>query len=100
GACNSKPLLGPGRLQGNRRRRRGKTDRIDVDRMLRALIRYLRGEPEACSVAQVPRVEEEDAKRLHRARTRLVVERVQHVNRIKGLCAAQGIYNTAPLRPA
>src|SRR6202140_1944762 len=92
-------VLDPASLQVNRRARRAKTDRIDVDRMLRALIRYLRGEPEACSVAQVPRVEEEDAKRLHRERKRLVVERVQHVNRIKGLCAAQGIYNYAPLRP-
>ena len=50
-------------------------------------------------MVQVPRVEEEDAKRLHRERKRLVAERVQHVNRIKGLCAAQGIYNYAPLRP-
>ena len=92
-------VLDPASLQVNRRARRAKTDRIDVDRMLRALIRYLRGEPEACSVVQVPRVEEEDAKRLHRERKRLVAERVQHVNRIKGLCAAQGIYNYAPLRP-
>ena len=80
-------VLDPASLQVNRRARRAKTDRIDVDRMLRALIRYLRGEPEACSVVQVPRVEEEDAKRLHRERKRLVAERVQHVNRIKGLCA-------------
>ena len=92
-------VLDPASLQVNRRARRAKTDRIDVDRMLRALIQYLRGEPEACSVVQVPRVEEEDAKRLHRERKRLVAERVQHVNRIKGLCAAQGIYNYAPLRP-
>jgi transposase len=92
-------VLDPASLQVNRRARRAKTDRIDVDRMLRALIRHLHGEPDACSVAQVPRVEEEDAKRLHRERKRLISERVQHVNRIKGLCAAQGIYNYAPLRP-
>jgi transposase len=49
-------------------------------------------------VVCVPRVEEEDAKRLHRERKRLVAERVQHVNRIKGLCVGQGIYNYAPLR--
>jgi transposase len=35
----------------------------------------------------VPNVEQEDAKRLHRERRRLIAERVQHVNRIKGLCA-------------
>src|SRR6266516_5778095 len=60
--------------------------------------RYLRGEPEACSVVRVPSVEQEDAKRLHRERRRLIAERVQHVNRIKGLCATQGIYHYAPLR--
>ena len=43
-------------------------------------------------------VAEEDARRLHRERDRLVSERVQHVNRIKGLCALQGIddYHVAP----
>jgi transposase len=47
----------------------------------------------------VPSVAEEDARRLHRERDRLVSERVQHVNRIKGLCALQGIYDYNPLRP-
>ena len=91
-------VLDPASLQVNRRARRAKTDRIDADRMVRALIRYLRGEPEACSVVRVPSVEQEDAKRLHRERRRLIAERVQHVNRIKGLCATQGIYHYAPLR--
>ena len=91
-------VLDPASLQVNRRARRAKTDRIDADRMVRALIRYLRGEPEACSVVRVPSVEQEDAKRLHRERRRLIAECVQHVNRIKGLCATQGIYHYAPLR--
>ena len=91
-------VLDPASLQVNRRARRAKTDRIDADRMVRALIRYLRGEPEACSVVRVPSVEQEDARRLHRERRRLIAERVQHVNRIKGLCATQGIYHYAPLR--
>jgi transposase len=91
-------VLDPASLQVNLRARRAKTDRIDADRMVRALIRYLRGEPEACSVVRVPSVEQEDARRLHRERRRLIAERVQHVNRIKGLCATQGIYNFAPLR--
>jgi transposase len=91
-------ILDPASLQVNRRARRPKTDRIDADRMVRALIRHLRGEPEACSVVRVPTPEQEDAKRLHRERDRLVAERVAHVNRIKGLCAAQGIYDYAPLR--
>src|SRR6266851_1399919 len=40
-----------------------------------------------------------DAERLQRERHRLVAERVQHVNRIKSLCALQGIYDYQPLRP-
>jgi transposase len=91
-------VLDPASLQVNRRARRPKTDRIDAERMVRALIRHLRGEPEACSVVRVPNVEQEDAKRLHRERRRLIAERVQHVNRIKGLCATQGIYDYSPLR--
>jgi transposase len=92
-------VLDPASLLVNRRARRAKTDRIDVERMLRALGRYLRGEPDACSVVRVPSVEQEDARRLHRERHRLVQERVQHVNRIKGLCALQGIYDYEPMRP-
>jgi transposase len=66
--------------------------------MLRTLLAYLRGEPKVVSVVRVPSVEEEDARRLHRERHRLVGERVQHVNRIKGLLATQGIYDYQPLR--
>jgi hypothetical protein len=66
--------------------------------MVRALIRHLRGEPEACSVIRVPSPEQEDARRLHRERDRLIAERVAHVNRVKGLCATQGIYDYEPLR--
>ena len=69
-------VLDPASLQVNRRARRAKTDRIDADRMVRALIRYLRGEPEACSVVRVPSVEQEDARRLHRERRRFEPPRV------------------------
>src|SRR6202008_3408154 len=89
----------PASMLVNRRAKPAKTDGIDVERMQRALSRYLRGEPDACSVVWVPSVEEEDAKRLHRERKRLISERVQHVNRIKGLCALHGIYDYQPLRP-
>jgi transposase len=82
---------------GRQSRTRG-TDRIDAASLLRALIAHLRGEPKVVSVVRVPSVAEEDARRLHRERDRLVAERVQHVNRIKGLCATQGIYDFQPLR--
>jgi transposase len=91
-------VIDPASLQIDRRARRAKTDRIDAERLLRALMAYLRGEPKVWSVVRVPSVAEEDARRLHRERDRLVGERVQHVNRIKGLCALHGIYDYEPLR--
>ena len=92
-------VIDPASLQVDRRVRRVKTDRIDTERLLRSLMAYLRGEPKVWSVVRVPSVAEEDARRLHRERDRLVLERVQHVNRIKGLCALHGIYDYHPLRP-
>jgi len=92
-------VIDPASLQVDRRARRSKTDRVDVERMLRSLMAYLRGEPKVWSVVRVPSVAEEDGRRLHRERGRLISERVQHVNRIKGLLALHGIYDYQPLRP-
>jgi transposase len=92
-------VIDPASLQVDRRMRRVKTDRIDTERLLRSLMAYLRCEPKVWSVVRVPSIAEEDARRLHRERDRLVSERVQHVNRIKGLCALHGIYDYQPLRP-
>jgi len=59
---------------------------------------WWRGDRAACHMVQVPSVEREDVRRTHRERQRLIAERVQHVNRIKGLLANQGIYDVQPLR--
>jgi transposase len=75
----------------NRRARRAKTDRIDVGMLLRALIAWGRGERHVWSVVRIPSVDEEDLRRSHRERDRLVRERTAHINRIKGLLFAQGI---------
>jgi transposase len=91
-------VIDPASLQVDRRARRAKTDRVDVERMLRSLMAYLRGEPKVWSVVRVPSVAEEDDRRLHRERDRLINERIQHVNRIKGLLAIHGIYDYQPLR--
>jgi transposase len=45
-----------------------------------------------------PSPEEEDRRRLCRERKTLIAERIEHVNRIKGLLFAQGISGYAPLR--
>ena len=89
-------VLDPASIQVNRRARRVKTDRIDVLALLRALIATDRGERHVCAIVRVPSVEEEDARRAHRERQRLVRERTGHINRIKGLLFAQGIRDIKP----
>ncbi|MBL6930864.1 MAG: IS110 family transposase [Rhodospirillales bacterium] len=91
-------VIDPASIQVNRRARRAKTDRLDAIGMVRALMAFKRGEEQVFNVVQVPSVEREDARRVHRERERLIKERIQHVNRIKGLLATQGIYDYEPLR--
>jgi transposase len=91
--------IDPASIAVNRRARRAKTDRIDLDQLMRTLRAYLRGEPRVCSVVHVPTVEDEDRKRGNRERDYLIDERTAHTNRIKGLLHAQGIRNAMPLKP-
>jgi transposase len=81
-----------------RRRRRAKTDRIDGETLIRALLAYKRGEPRVCSMVRVPTPADEDRRRLCRERKTLVTERTLHCNRIKGLLFSQGIRDYKPLR--
>ena len=82
----------------SRRRRRAKTDKIDGEALVRALLAYRRGEPRVCAMVRAPTPEDEDRRRLCRDRKTLINERVQHVNRIKGLLFSQGISDYEPLR--
>src|SRR3981081_3178049 len=59
--------IDPASIQVSRRARRAKTDRIDLEQLMRALLAFLRGEPRVCSV---PAVEDEDRKRRNRERER------------------------------
>lgn len=90
-------VLDPASIEVNRRRRRVKTDRIDVEKLMRVLLAYRRGEPRVCSVARSPSVAAEDERRRHRERERLIKERGAHVNRIKALLYGQGIRDVNPL---
>lgn len=81
----------------SRKARRAKTDRIDGEILVRALMAFKRGEPRACAMVRVPSHDEEDRRRLLRERKALVVERLRHANRIEGLLFAQGISNYRPL---
>ena len=80
----------------SREHRRAKTDRLDTDRLKRAFLGWLRGEPDHCSMAAVPTLEEEDAKRPNREREVLVGERTRIVNRMKGTLARLGIRGFKP----
>src|SRR5215213_8893813 len=82
----------------NRRARRAKTDRLDVAGLLRTPMALERGETQVCRVVHVPSPEQEDVRRRSRERSRLVVERGQHTNRIKGLLMTQGIRDFEPTR--
>jgi len=75
----------------NRRKRRRKTDRIDVRKLLTMLMRYHNGEARVWSVVHVPSPEAEDARHLHRELQTLKTDRTRLTNRIKGLLAAQGL---------
>jgi transposase len=91
--------IDPSSIEVSRRARRAKTDRIDLEKLMRVLLAYLRGEPRVCSMVHVPSVEDEDRKRRTRERERLLKERTAHTNRIKGLLFGQGIRDAMPLKP-
>jgi len=91
-------VVDPASIATSRRRRRAKTDKIDGDALVRALLAYKRGEPRVCAMLRVPTPEEEDRRRLSRERKALTNERVRHVNRIKGLLFSQGVSDYEPLR--
>jgi transposase len=90
-------VLDAASIQVDRRARRAKTDRLDLEQLMRVLLAYCRGEPRVCSVARVPSLAQEDDRRLHRERERLICERGGHTNRIKALLHGQGIRDVKPL---
>ena len=73
-------VVDPASIPVDRRKRRCKTDAVDVDALLRTLMAWARGERRVCSM--VPSPEDEDRRRLSREREALVKERIQHTNRI------------------
>ena len=91
-------VVDPASIATSRRRRRAKTDNIDGEALVRALLAYKRGEPRVSAMISAPTPEDEDRRRLCRERKTLTNERVQHVNRIKGLLFCQGISGYEPLR--
>jgi transposase len=78
-------------IEVNRRHRRAKTDRLDVQKLLTMLLRHVAGERKVWRIVRVPSVEEEDRRQLHRALTTAKRDRTRVINRIKGLLASHGL---------
>src|SRR6476659_1615497 len=80
----------------SREHRRAKTDRLDTELLKRGFLGWLRGERGHCTMARVPTLAEEDAKRPNRERECLVGERTRILNRIKSTLARLGIRDFKP----
>jgi len=89
-------VIHPSSVAVSREHRRAKTDRLDTELLKRGFLGWLRGERGHCSMARVPTLAEEDAKRPNRERECLVKERTRLVNRMKGTLARLGIRNFRP----
>ena len=82
-------------IEVNRRKRRAKSDALDVRKLLSMLMRYAYGERQVWRVVHVPSVEAEDQRHLHRDLETLKQERASTITRIKGLLRSQGIRLTS-----
>jgi len=84
-------VVGSSSIEVKRRKRWAKSDGLDVRKLLSMLIRYEHGEREVWRMVQVPSVEAEDGRHLHRDLATLKQERTRTTTRIKGLLSGQGI---------
>jgi transposase len=89
-------VMQPSSVAVERKGRRAKTDRLDLDMILGALLCWLRGEPRACTMVRVPSIEEEDSRQPGRAREVLVRDRLAVENRIENLICLHGITGFNP----
>jgi transposase len=82
-------------IEVSRRRRRAKSDGLDVRKLVTMLIRYHQGEDKVWQVLKVPSVDAEDQRHLHRDLETLKQERASTTHRIKGLLSSQGLQVTS-----
>jgi transposase len=78
-------------IEVNRRQRRAKTDRMDVEKLVGQLVRYWRGECDVWRIVRAPSPEAEDRRQLHRELETLKEEKKRHRVRIQSLLFTQGI---------
>lgn len=79
-----------------RRGRRAKTDRIDIDMLLGTLLGWLRAEPRRCTMAPIPTAAEEDMREPGREREAIMTARLKIENQIRSLLDRYGIIGFKP----
>ena len=84
-------VVDSGAIEVNRRHKHVKSDPVDAAKLLNLLCRYHGGERKVFSVVNVPTVEDEDRRQLHRGLKDLQRQQTECSNRIKGLLASQGL---------
>jgi transposase len=79
-------------IEVNRRKKRAKTDRLDVNGLVDLLARHLAGSAKPpFAIVTVPSIEDEDLRHIGRELKLVKKDRTRISNRIKGLLANQGL---------
>ncbi len=84
-------VVDPASCEVDRRSKQVKTDLVDGEKLLDLLIRYYGQRRDPLRTVNVPPVEIEDQRRLHRERARLLTERQRLRNRIQEILITFGI---------
>jgi transposase len=84
-------LVDSASIEVTQRAKRVKTDRVDLAKLMALLVRVYGGEAHVWHEVRVPSEQDEDRRRLHRERERLLKERNALGNRIGSLLATQGV---------
>jgi transposase len=81
-------------IEVDRRNRRAKSDRLDVEKLVDMLMRWHNGEDKVWVVVRVPSADDEDRRQSHRELIELKTERTAHVNAMKSALATWGLTAT------
>jgi transposase len=85
-------------IEVNRRARRAQTDRMDVEKLLAMLLRYVGGERTVWRIVRVPSEADEHRRQWHRELLAVKQDRTRVTNRIAGLLATVGVRITVDAR--
>jgi transposase len=91
-------VIHPNSIPVSREHRRPKSDRLDTELLMRAVLGWLRGERKHCQMVAIPTLAEEDARRPTREHQTLGKERTRIVCRMKAILARHGVCGFNPKR--